>query len=293
MSIFKRKSNIEVVRSDRSEFTPQSLDQEDRSVEVVFSTGAKRSMWFRGQDISESLEISKTAIRTERLNNGAAVLDSHWSYSIDEVLGSVVPDSFRIEDGNAVCRIKFSESERGMRAFQAVSEGTLRFVSVGYIVHRYDVDEEENHYQATDWEPCEISLVPVPADAGATIRKQSPITNDPEIIMKGRSEMSKNQPEETMQATEEAEPQAVEQRDSSADIVDICMLAGLGIQEAQGYIRSGKTVDEVKADVLARKEAEMPEVRAQEAPETQDVEEFKTPNRRSIYDKLNGEANNG
>lgn len=59
-----------------------------------------------------------------------------------------------------------------------IKAGHLRNVSVGYIVHTYDVTEKAGErplYRATDWEPMEISIVPIPADAGAQIRSNEGI----------------------------------------------------------------------------------------------------------------------
>ena len=56
---------------------------------------------------------------------------------------------------------------------QKIREGVIRNVSVGYWVHRYENLPDEGDEQvkiAVDWEPLEISAVPVPADAGAQIR---------------------------------------------------------------------------------------------------------------------------
>ena len=50
---------------------------------------------------------------------------------------------------------------------------SVRYVSVGYRVHRYEIEKRDGQrelWRAVDWEPYEISAVPMPADAGAVIR---------------------------------------------------------------------------------------------------------------------------
>jgi len=55
-----------------------------------------------------------------------------------------------------------------------VKDGILRNISVGYAVHRYEVVEEEDDklptYRAVDWEPMELSIVPIGFDDGAKVR---------------------------------------------------------------------------------------------------------------------------
>ena len=51
-------------------------------------------------------------------------------------------------------------------------DGIIRNVSVGYRVHRYEVIRSDGAvplYRAVDWEPYEISVVSVPADASVGI----------------------------------------------------------------------------------------------------------------------------
>src|SRR5690606_27065274 len=59
-------------------------------------------------------------------------------------------------------------------AWNKVRQGILPNVSVGYRVHKFEKveggDETTPVFRATDWEPHEVSLVTVGADAGAVIR---------------------------------------------------------------------------------------------------------------------------
>ncbi len=290
--MFKRKQS-EPARTDKTELTPRTVDKDNRTVEVVFSTGAKRQMYHNGEVISESLEVSEKAIRSDRLNNGVSVLDAHWSWSIGDILGHVVPGSFRIEEGSAICIIQFADNERGLDALQGVANGTLRFVSVGYMAHKYEEETEEDgrkHLRAVDWEPYEISLVAIPADSGAQFRKSEalpPISI--EIIKEEGRKMSKKQENEPQEEIIEA-PNKEQQRDNSAEIIDICAIAGLDIHAARGYIADGKSPQQVRADILGRKETETPEVRAIKTPETTEAPEILTPKSRDIFNNLNKET---
>ncbi len=295
---FLKRKQAEPARTDKSELTPKTVDRENRTVEVVFSTGAKRQMYHKGEVIYESLEVSEKAIRADRLNKGISVLDAHWSWSIGDVLGHVIPGSFRIEDGSAICTIQFANNERGLNALQGVADGTLRFVSVGYLTYKYEeqaTDDGVRHLKAIDWEPNEISLVPIPADAGAQFRNNGPLTPtsypEPEIIKtKGR----KMDEEEKVNSEPQKEiieaPNKEQQRDNSAEIVEICAIAGLDIHAARGYIADNKSSQQVRADILSRKEAATSEVIAVEPPATIELPEVLTPKARDIFNNLNKES---
>lgn len=158
-----------------------SVNQDERTVEVTFSTGAgvERYDWQSGKRFLEKLEISTKAIRLERLNAGASVLDSHSAWSVGDILGSVVPDSARVVKGEGVATLRFSRREAVDPVWMDVSDGHLRFVSVGYRVHKFIEDAGgENRLPvrtAVDWEPYEISMVAMPADAGAKVRAGQPV----------------------------------------------------------------------------------------------------------------------
>lgn len=152
-----------------------SVDVEKRTVEVIWTTGApvKRYDWRSGGYYMEVLDVSKDAIRMDRFDT-MPLLDTHDNWSMEFRLGSVVPGSVRIEKGIGYCTIKLSRSEQGQRILDDLADGHPLNISVGYKVWEYNrKDGEDNELPtltAIDWEPMEISAVPVPADAGAHSR---------------------------------------------------------------------------------------------------------------------------
>ena len=159
-----------------AQIAPATLNTADLTVDVVFTTGAavRRSSVFAG-DFIEELEVSPSAMRLERLNAGAPVLDSHDQYRLAAILGSVVPGSARVQGGEGICRIRLSGSEDTASIIDKVRSGHIRYVSVGYHVHVFErqrrtQDAELDTLLAIDWEPVEVSLVAVPADPGAHLR---------------------------------------------------------------------------------------------------------------------------
>src|SRR5688500_10021187 len=80
-----------------AEVRAASFEEGDNSVEVVWTTGAsvRRVDWRSGRYYSEILEVREGAVRLDRLNAGAPLLDTHDDWSLRSVIGSVVPGSAR------------------------------------------------------------------------------------------------------------------------------------------------------------------------------------------------------
>lgn len=157
----------------RAAVRPGSVDIEQRTAELTWTTGAKGRRW--SWDVGsymEELEVSEKAVRLERLNNGAPLLNAHSAYDLDDVIGVVERAWIEGNEGKAI--VRFSQREEAEAIFRDVKDGILRNISVGYAVHRYEVAEEEDDklptYIARDWEPMELSLVPIGFDDGAKIR---------------------------------------------------------------------------------------------------------------------------
>lgn len=154
---------------------------------VVFSTGAtvRRCDVFNDCYYDEQLVIDERAIRLDRLNSGAPVLDTHTDVSLANVIGVVVPGSIRVDSGVARASIKLDSGPENQSVIRKIKDGIIRNVSVGYVVHKFEVMQKDDDsvplYRATDWEPYEISLVPIGADSGAGIR-EGPSTHPCEIV---------------------------------------------------------------------------------------------------------------
>jgi len=160
-----------------AEVRPSSYQEADNSIEIVWTTGAKglRFDWWDGEYYDEELSLEPGAVRLERLNAGACLLDSHDDWTLAAVLGSVVPGTARIEGSEGLARVRLATTADVADTNQKIIDGHIRFVSVGYMVHEYTRTEKEGERPlllATDWEPTELSMVAVPFDAGAQVRAQ-------------------------------------------------------------------------------------------------------------------------
>lgn len=161
-----------------------TVDAAARTVELVWTTGARviRSDFWSGERYGEELSLDAGAVDLTRLNNGAPLLNSHGQYSLTDVIGVVERAWIANGEGRAV--VRFSARDDVESIWRDVQAGIIRNVSVGYTVRKFEVDRsgELPIYRAVDWQPMEISLVPVPADAGAGTRAASHAATSCEII---------------------------------------------------------------------------------------------------------------
>ena len=160
-----------------AELAPNSADTDARTVEVIWSAGARvrRSTLF-GEPYDEELSLDPTHVRLDRINAGAPFLKVHEIDTLDAVIGSVVPGSARIENGRGVAQVRISERADVEPIWRDIQAGHIRAVSIGYQVHRFEVskpDAARELWRAVDWTPFEVSAVPVGADPAAGFRAQS------------------------------------------------------------------------------------------------------------------------
>lgn len=166
---------IELPAMRRSaELAPNTADADSRTVEVVWSAGARvRRATFFGEPYDEELSLDPAHVRLDRLNAGAPFLKVHELDTLDAVIGSVVPGSARIENGRGIALVRISERADVEPIWRDIQAGHIRAVSIGYQVHRFDIPKPDGGrelWRAVDWTPFEISAVPVGADPAAGFR---------------------------------------------------------------------------------------------------------------------------
>jgi len=170
------QTTIELPRQiRRAEIRAQSFDEAANTVDIVWTTGAtvRRLSWMDGP-YDEKLLCDPENVRLDRLNSGAAFLDTHDSYALASVIGSIVPGSARMANGRGAAIVLLSRAAGAADTVQNIKDGVIRNISAGYIVHAVDKTERDDGsvplWTVTDWEPVELSAVPVPADPGAQVR---------------------------------------------------------------------------------------------------------------------------
>ena len=166
-----KHSTIDLARAEfremRRSFAVEraGIDKDARTVELSFASEEPVERWFG----NEVLGVSTDACDLSRLNNGGAVLVNHdWN---DQV-GAVVRAWIDTTTNKARCLVRFSRSARANEIFQDICDGIRSLVSVGYIVRKMELqsgDAEVETHRVTDWQPYEVSIVPVPADASVGV----------------------------------------------------------------------------------------------------------------------------
>jgi len=140
---------------DRSAVNPES-----RTVELAFASEEPVDrLWGR-----EILDLQPKSIRLNRLKSGGPLLVDHDFRDIVGVIESVRVDADLT--GRAV--VRFGKSARAEEVYQDVLDGIRQSVSVGYVIHDAEQTGGKDRtpiVRITDWEPYEISMVSVPADA--------------------------------------------------------------------------------------------------------------------------------
>lgn len=162
-------------RSRSADLAPSSWNAEERTIDVVWTTGARgaRFDWESGEAVDEELATQPASVRLDRLNAGAPVLDAHQRGDLSRQIGVVVPGSARMQGGQGIATVRFSERAEVAGLVADIASGIIRNLSVGYTVHAFDIERRVGQrplYRAVDWEPYEISFLPVPFDALAQVR---------------------------------------------------------------------------------------------------------------------------
>lgn len=152
----------------------RAIDEEKRTVELAFSSETEVERWFG----IEVLSHDAGAMRTDRLKDGAALLVNHdWDDQVGVVESVTVGADRR---GRAV--VRFGRSARASEVWQDVVDLIRRHVSVGYQIHKVEIEEHAGQADlvtVTDWEPLEISIVAVPADVSVGVgRSREPLPAD-------------------------------------------------------------------------------------------------------------------
>ncbi len=156
---------------------PETADAERRTVELVWSTGAavRRRDAQTGRRYDEVLSLEAAHVDLSRLNGGAPLLNTHGAWDLSDVIG-VVERAWIAREGEALvgrARVRFSDRAEVEPIWRDVAAGIIRNVSVGYSVRSYEITETEGAspvWRAVDWQPLELSAVPVGADAAAGFR---------------------------------------------------------------------------------------------------------------------------
>jgi hypothetical protein len=238
---------------------PETFNSDDNTIKVRYTNNNKvlRYSYARDEYFHMVLSSAPGAVDLTRLNNGAAVVDSHNTSELSKILGAVVPGSATESEAT----IKFSTREEVKPLIEDIKAGIIRFVSPGFFIHETkDVTQEGDKYRTleiTKWEPYEISFVASPADPQAQTFNLAGC----QINEKQTEEQKQMEPKEPIASAaldiEKIKAEAIESEKNRADeIFKIAIAGNLGNDFAVEKIKSTKSIDEIRKeafDALAEK----------------------------------------
>jgi hypothetical protein len=241
------------------ELQPASWNAEARTVDVVWTTGSRGAKfdWDAGL-VDEELATAPSNVRLDRLNSGAPVLNSHQRSDLASQIGIVVPGSARMDRGRGLATIRLSDRGDLAPIVADIAAGIIRNVSVGYTVLTYEIEQRQGQrplYRAVDWEPFEISFVPVPFDAAAQVRSRDASTDRQPCTLRTRQLMETDMPRNLTDpltpasAATPPSPTPSELRDRPATIAQ---LRQLGDQVAESYGVDRQRCSDVILDMAER-----------------------------------------
>jgi HK97 family phage major capsid protein len=272
----KRATRLVDMPQQRRLAPVQSIKAESRTVTVMWSAGARvrRYDWWEDESFIEELDMSSGAVDMTRLMSGAPVLNTHDSSRLDSVLGVV--ERAWLQDGKGYAELRFSEREDVQPFWRDVESGIIRNVSVGYsIIEMREVGRDKESgfrvLRAVKWQPFEISMVAVGADAEAGTRAAQTATTRCAINVEQRDAVS--QPaapaaslkgvtqvtavvETPAAGPQAATPQATQldpvqmERDRKVAIENLCRAMNLDVRMASHWIASGKDFKAISDEAL-------------------------------------------
>ena len=243
-------------------------DKENRTVNVAFSSEEPVNRWFG----TEILDHSEMSVDLTRLATGGPVLVGH---DMDDQVG-VIESAHIDADRRGRAVLRFGRSQRAEDIFNDVIDGIRQKISVGYVVHEYVQDVDNEEFRATKWEPLEISFVSVPADNSVGVGRSI----EPKIEPKEESIMDPVvEPKAPVVDVEAITAQARKDARSSelkrtADINSIAKRYGLESKAAE-FLQSEKTVEEfreIALEEVSKRTVEVP--KTQLDMEKKDVEQY-------------------
>lgn len=243
------------------ETTIDHVDTDSRTVELSFSSETPYGRWFGDEILCHDEEC----INLERFKNGLGTV--LFNHDRDAVVGHV--EKVWLEDNRGKALARFDTDEQSETIFQKVQSGTLQGVSVGYAIYRYEVLEDEDTkstngrfngpaYVVTDWEPLEISIVSVPADATVGVgrsaeeihtsidtQEETKSMDEKEIVT---TEEVKSTPVETGLTQADLQKAMEQERKRTSEIT--ALFRDFDVEGADEAIVMGVSVDEARAMVM-------------------------------------------
>ena len=230
-------------------FQRESVNQENRTVEVAFSSEEPVERWF-GMEV---LSHDAGAVDLSRLNDGGALLFNHdW----DDQIG-VIERAWVDADRRGRALVRFGNGAKAAEKFQDVQDGILRHISVGYSIANFEeeVSDGSRTFTATRWQPYEISFVTVPADPTVGVGRMSERPEEKPVnltLEEGNRNMDKTQNIPAVAEDNTAERGMQNERARVSELLAIgrSYAAHGGIEAAEKVIAEGGGEAQLRAAIM-------------------------------------------
>lgn len=241
----------------------EAIREEERIITLSFASEEPVMRWFSSGRMPEILRCDEGDADLSRLSEIGVLLYNH---NRDKVIGKVL--RVWMENGRGMADVQFDDDPESLIIWNKVRSGTLKGVSFAYTVIAYEEvgpgkKDTSGRFTgpcmvATRWQPYEISIVSIPADATVGVGRAFEERNGTNM---GENEntmtpgVATTQPEQTAPAAPatreipESEVNRVleEERQRVRDITALCR--SFNIDPAQ-WINDGSNMDAVRAAVL-------------------------------------------
>ena len=237
-------------------------EKDERVYEFAFSSEFPVARNF-GMEV---LSHDDGAMDLDRLNNSAPLLFNH---DPNKVIGVVERAYVDKKKKKGYSRVRFSKNSFAEEVRQDVKDGILRNVSTGYVIN--DMEERDNDFLATNWQPYEVSIVATPADTSVgigrslvdsdtmSIDENHSIMNDKRANADTASVVKSHTPEKEMpeeqnlevvrsEATKKAQS---DERTRIREITALCNRHSL-TEMGDQMIANGTPLNEARANVLEK-----------------------------------------
>lgn len=226
-----------------------AVNEEQRTVTLSFASEAPVSRWYG----NEILQIDESSVDMQRVDNGLCCL--LFNHNSNRVIGKVLRTW--IEDSKAKAEVQFDEDDESDAIFNKVKNGTLRGVSVGYVVNNWEEVQANSvstngkfagpAYVAVRWSVYEISIVSVPADGEVGVGRSLGGENNMNNPVDPKTNVEPN-----TNVTENSENIKRAEQERILQINTLGRNFNLEAEEIDKFIRENKSVQDVEHAILER-----------------------------------------
>lgn len=244
-----REAKVELVTCGEGEAAVQSVRLSVSSEAPYYRSW----MWDeRTQDYIKGYEVlghAEGEIDFTRMKDGLVIQDTHYG---DQIGLMRKPE---VKDGKLCGEVEFCCGARAQEIKQDAIKGLRRNMSVGYRVQEYKlVGEAEDGnpiYRAVKWMPHEASFVNCPADTEVGVgRSQENNTAATPAVVQKKGILIMDKPEVKAGLT----------ADNVVEAFRLAKAANIEAGEVDALIKSGKSFDEIRGELVGKVEKRMAEL---------------------------------